>query len=84
MAYVYTVFGFTYKLNLSTRPKKFMGEIADWDAAEAVRLSSVFLRSLQIIQSFCLSFEKLPNVYELLRLYLIFSIILPKKRCQKF
>lgn len=35
MAYVYTVFGFTYKLNLSTRPKKFMGEIADWDAAEA-------------------------------------------------
>ena len=36
MAYVYTVFGFTYKLNLSTRPKKFMGEIADWDEAEAV------------------------------------------------
>merc|ERR1712226_315702 len=35
MAFVYTKFGFTYKLNLSTRPAKYMGEIKDWDAAEA-------------------------------------------------
>lgn len=31
---VYTTFGMTYKLELSTRPKKAMGEIAQWDRAE--------------------------------------------------
>ncbi|XP_075257442.1 threonine--tRNA ligase 1, cytoplasmic-like [Convolutriloba macropyga] len=35
MSFVYTKFGFTYKLNLSTRPKKYMGEIKDWDEAES-------------------------------------------------
>jgi threonyl-tRNA synthetase len=34
VSYVYTIFGFTYKLNLSTRPLKYMGEIAEWDKAE--------------------------------------------------
>ncbi|XP_030832161.1 threonine--tRNA ligase, cytoplasmic isoform X2 [Strongylocentrotus purpuratus] len=31
---VYDVFGFTYKLALSTRPEKYLGEIAVWDSAE--------------------------------------------------
>ncbi|XP_008286368.1 threonine--tRNA ligase 1, cytoplasmic [Stegastes partitus] len=31
---VYKVFGFTFKLNLSTRPEKFLGEPAIWDQAE--------------------------------------------------
>ncbi|XP_071503272.1 threonine--tRNA ligase 1, cytoplasmic-like isoform X2 [Diadema antillarum] len=31
---VYSVFGFTYKLVLSTRPEKFLGEIEVWDNAE--------------------------------------------------
>lgn len=31
---VYDVFGFTFHLNLSTRPEKYLGEIAMWDAAE--------------------------------------------------
>ncbi|KAJ2682717.1 threonyl-tRNA synthetase [Coemansia sp. RSA 1285] len=31
---VYSVFGFTYSLVLSTRPEKFLGEIAVWDKAE--------------------------------------------------
>ncbi|XP_033108798.1 threonine--tRNA ligase 1, cytoplasmic-like isoform X2 [Anneissia japonica] len=31
---VYSVFGFTYKLALSTRPKTFLGEIQMWDDAE--------------------------------------------------
>lgn len=31
---VYGLFGFTFKLELSTRPEKFLGEIATWDAAE--------------------------------------------------
>lgn len=35
MKEVYDVFGMTYKLELSTRPEKAMGEKADWDRAEA-------------------------------------------------
>ena len=30
----YGIFGFEFSLQLSTRPKKFLGEIAVWDAAE--------------------------------------------------
>ncbi|XP_071379253.1 threonine--tRNA ligase 1, cytoplasmic [Centroberyx affinis] len=31
---VYEVFGFTFKLNLSTRPEKFLGDAEVWDQAE--------------------------------------------------
>jgi len=31
----YQVFGLTYRIELSTRPAKFIGEIATWEAAEA-------------------------------------------------
>lgn len=31
---VYDVFGFTFKLNLSTRPEKFLGDPSVWDQAE--------------------------------------------------
>lgn len=34
LKHVYTVFGFTYQLRLSTRPEKFLGDIAVWDKAE--------------------------------------------------
>ena len=34
---VYGTFGFTFDLKLSTRPEKFMGEIAVWDKAEKVK-----------------------------------------------
>jgi len=34
--FVYDTFGFTFELNLSTRPKKYLGEIADWDVAETM------------------------------------------------
>lgn len=33
---VYEVFGFTFSLCLSTRPEKFLGEVAVWDEAEKV------------------------------------------------
>jgi threonyl-tRNA synthetase len=32
---MYATFGFSYHVELSTRPKDFMGEVADWDMAEA-------------------------------------------------
>jgi len=35
MKYVYDIFGMTYKLELSTRPKKALGERELWDRAEA-------------------------------------------------
>jgi threonyl-tRNA synthetase len=35
MKYVYDVFGMTYKLELSTRPKKALGELELWNRAEA-------------------------------------------------
>merc|ERR1711970_673882 len=34
LKHVYSVFGFTYQLRLSTRPEKFLGEIEVWDKAE--------------------------------------------------
>ena len=34
---VYGLFGFTYKLELSTRPEGFLGKLEDWEKAEAVR-----------------------------------------------
>lgn len=33
--YAYNIFGFTFELELSTRPEKYLGEIATWDRAEA-------------------------------------------------
>ncbi|KAK9086412.1 hypothetical protein Syun_028806 [Stephania yunnanensis] len=33
--YVYNVFSFTFELELSTRPEKYLGEIATWEKAEA-------------------------------------------------
>jgi threonyl-tRNA synthetase len=35
MKYVYGIFGMTYKLELSTRPKKAMGDVETWNNAEA-------------------------------------------------
>lgn len=32
---IYGIFGFTFELELSTRPKEFLGEIETWDRAEA-------------------------------------------------
>lgn len=37
---VYSIFGFSFKLNLSTRPEKFLGDIEVWNHAEKV--SGVF------------------------------------------
>ena len=35
MSAFYGMLGLTFRLKLSTRPDKFLGEIATWDAAEA-------------------------------------------------
>ncbi|KAM9958767.1 hypothetical protein ACTFIW_012356 [Dictyostelium discoideum] len=35
MQYVYGIFGFEFGLELSTRPDNFLGEVAQWDIAEA-------------------------------------------------
>ncbi|KAI8527143.1 hypothetical protein RHMOL_Rhmol12G0052800 [Rhododendron molle] len=35
ISHVYEIFGFTFDLKLSTRPEKFLGDLATWDKAEA-------------------------------------------------
>ena len=32
--YIYSLFGFQYSLELSTRPQEFLGELDDWQQAE--------------------------------------------------
>ena len=34
LQHVYGIFGYTFALNLSTRPEKYLGEVALWDEAE--------------------------------------------------
>lgn len=34
---IYHVFGFSFQLHLSTRPEKYLGDIAVWNRAEKVR-----------------------------------------------
>lgn len=36
LKHVYGMFGFEFALKLSTRPEKFLGDIATWDKAEAM------------------------------------------------
>ena len=38
---IYTKFGFSYHVELSTRPEKFIGEIAQWDENEAILKSVI-------------------------------------------
>jgi threonyl-tRNA synthetase len=33
--YIYSVFGFKYNIELSTRPEKYLGKLEDWNLAEA-------------------------------------------------
>lgn len=35
LAHAYGIFGFEFDLELSTRPEKYLGELATWDKAEA-------------------------------------------------
>lgn len=35
---VYDVFGFSFQLHLSTRPEKYLGDIAAWNQAEKVKM----------------------------------------------
>lgn len=52
---VYRVFGFTFKLNLSTRPDKFIGEASAWDKAEKVGviLQTLVQRSIFVFALNC-------------------------------
>lgn len=41
LQYVYSTFGFSFQLNLSTRPEHFLGEVEMWDEAERVSTVAV-------------------------------------------
>lgn len=38
LKHVYSIFGFTFDLVLSTRPEKYLGDIEMWNEAEKVRI----------------------------------------------
>jgi threonyl-tRNA synthetase len=48
----YGLFGFPFTLELSTRPEKFLGEIAVWDAAEEVRRELAIATQSHLTASF--------------------------------
>jgi threonyl-tRNA synthetase len=41
LKHIYGIFGFTFYLKLSTRPEKFLGEVATWDHAEQLLRESL-------------------------------------------
>lgn len=41
MQHVYGLFGFDFRLELSTRPDNYLGTVETWDAAEEVFISSI-------------------------------------------
>lgn len=41
LRYVYTIFGFSFNLVLSTRPEKFLGKLEQWNAAEKALAESL-------------------------------------------
>ncbi|MGI5936869.1 MAG: threonine--tRNA ligase [Oscillospiraceae bacterium] len=43
---IYKVFGFEYRVELSTRPDNFMGEIAQWDIAEKALEDALITRGI--------------------------------------
>ncbi|HHU23259.1 MAG TPA: threonine--tRNA ligase [Clostridiales bacterium] len=43
---IYKVFGFEYRVELSTRPEDFMGEIAQWDIAEKALEEALITRGI--------------------------------------
>lgn len=47
---VYTVFGFTFNLVLSTRPEKYLGDIEVWNEAEKV--TSYYYIRFKLLQQF--------------------------------
>lgn len=49
MRYVYTIFGMTYKLELSTRPAKALGDIELWNLAEAQLGELILMIMIMII-----------------------------------
>ncbi|KAF6005437.1 hypothetical protein F1559_005006 [Cyanidiococcus yangmingshanensis] len=42
LKHVYTIFGFEFELELSTRPEKFMGDSALWDQAESMLAQALY------------------------------------------
>ncbi len=46
---IYKKFGFSYHVELSTRPEKFLGEIADWDQNEATLKAALDEMGLEYI-----------------------------------
>ena len=53
---IYDVFGFSFQLHLSTRPEKYLGDIAVWNQAEKVN---------------CISGELVPGTLQILKVHYV-------------
>ena len=51
MQHIYGLFGFEFRLELSTRPEKYLGAIETWNAAEEVSLLLYYPSKFLIIWS---------------------------------
>ena len=54
---VYSTFGFSFQLSLSTRPENFLGEIELWDEAEKVGRSKMLPFILPFMKLWCFAVE---------------------------
>ena len=71
MRYVYTIFGMTYKLELSTRPAKALGDIELWNLAEAQLGELMLLMLLDMI----INVNVIMNVIIIIMITIIISTI---------
>jgi threonyl-tRNA synthetase len=65
LKHVYSVFGFSFQLVLSTRPEKYMGEINMWNEAEKV---IYYFRNIAVIE---IHNEELHKLYASLNIMVI-------------
>ncbi len=54
MQHVYGLFGFEFRLELSTRPDKYLGALETWNTAEEVSMPNIILLE-------CISNETIPQ-----------------------
>lgn len=79
MRAVYDVFGFSFKLNLSTRPEKYLGDIEVWNRAEKVNSNFItFLYESMVvaassIRAYCLLGGSVVAGHEKYNLITVFS-----------
>lgn len=64
MQHIYGLFGFDFKLELSTRPDNYLGTIETWNEAEAVSLPSLVVSARSKKINVSLNFQQLKEALQ--------------------